>query len=236
MSGRRPNRNYKNYRQKKGYQKNRKNRPYSKTIDQVTGVPDSLRTKFTYVEQVLIQNASLPYNNYIFHGNSVYDPDSTGVGHQPRGFDEWSNFYKKYRVYASSIEVDFFQDQSAANGLVNTWILPTSEAPTSITYGIVSIGENPYSSTGTISPYVGTGTSKLKHYMTTAKMFGEKDINDNLYEGTMGNFGSGSNPPSLWYWVIGGETVDVTIPIKVRATVKVTYYVEMFDRVSLPGS
>lgn len=216
--------------------KSQKNRPLYKTIDQVTGVPDSLKTKFTYVEQILIQNVSLPYYNYVFHGNSVYDPDSTGVGHQPRGFDQWSQFYKKYRVYASSIEVDFFQDQAAAAGLNNVWILPTSEEPTSVTYGIVSVGENPYSVTGSITPYVGNGTSRLKHYMTTKKMFGERDINDNLYEGSTGNFGTGANPPSLWYWVVGGETTDVTVPIKVRATAKVTYYVELFDRVSLSGS
>jgi len=38
-----------------------------------------------------------------FRANSVYDPDLTGTGHQPLGFDQWSPFYKHYKVLGAKI-------------------------------------------------------------------------------------------------------------------------------------
>lgn len=35
---------------------------------------------------------------YVFRGNSVYDPDYTGVGHQPHFFDQISPLYEYYQV------------------------------------------------------------------------------------------------------------------------------------------
>jgi hypothetical protein len=35
---------------------------------------------------------------YQFRANSIFDPDLTGVGHQPLASDEWGAFYNKYRV------------------------------------------------------------------------------------------------------------------------------------------
>lgn len=37
---------------------------------------------------------------YVFNLNSVFDPDRTGVGHQPMGFDQLAGLYNKYRVIA----------------------------------------------------------------------------------------------------------------------------------------
>lgn len=35
---------------------------------------------------------------YKFNLNSLFDPDRTGVGHQPHGFDQLSGLYNRYRV------------------------------------------------------------------------------------------------------------------------------------------
>jgi hypothetical protein len=40
-----------------------------------------------------------------FRLNSVFDPDITGSGHQPRWFDQYSALYASYVVVASKIEV-----------------------------------------------------------------------------------------------------------------------------------
>lgn len=34
----------------------------------------------------------------VYNMNSIFDPDSSGSGHQPHGRDQWSNFYGRYRV------------------------------------------------------------------------------------------------------------------------------------------
>ena len=40
-----------------------------------------------------------------FRGNGLYDPDYSGVGHQPRGFDQWANLYQAYYVYKVQINI-----------------------------------------------------------------------------------------------------------------------------------
>jgi hypothetical protein len=45
-----------------------------------------------------------------FRANSCFDPDYTGVGHQPRGFDEQSAIYDHYTVIGSKIKATFESD------------------------------------------------------------------------------------------------------------------------------
>lgn len=220
----------KNYKRRKKY-----NRPYRKTINQATGVPDVLRTKLKYCEQYLIQSAALSYGAQIMSGNSAYDPDTTGVGHQPRGFDQWSQFYRKYRVYGSAIKVQFYSDQQSAAGLTNVWVMPVTEEPTAVSYGISSLNENPNAKTSALVPYIGKGTTFISHYMTTKKIFGEKLINEDSYEGLTGNFTVGKSPTNQWYWTVGGQTVTGA-EVKFHVTITITYYLELFDRISLPSS
>jgi hypothetical protein len=47
---------------------------------------------------VNVTSGTLGYN--LFRANSLYDPDSTGTGHQPIYFDTFAALYSKYRVTA----------------------------------------------------------------------------------------------------------------------------------------
>jgi len=38
------------------------------------------------------------YGNYQFLANSVWDPNATGIGHQPYGMDTMTSLYNRYRV------------------------------------------------------------------------------------------------------------------------------------------
>ncbi len=42
-----------------------------------------------------------------FSTNSLFDPDVTGGGHQPMGFDQFANFYKQYTVLGAKISTTF---------------------------------------------------------------------------------------------------------------------------------
>lgn len=46
-------------------------------------------------------------NVRIYSANGLYDPDVTGIGHQPRGFDQIKTMYDHYYVRQSKITVDF---------------------------------------------------------------------------------------------------------------------------------
>lgn len=60
-------------------------------------VSDSTKTvDLIYVEYVSL--GSIVTSAHEFRLNSPYDPYYSGGGHQPRGFDQWAAFYRRYRV------------------------------------------------------------------------------------------------------------------------------------------
>lgn len=59
-------------------------------------VPARFITKHKYAEAVTLSSAGL--NTYRWNLNSLYDPNRTGLGHQPYGFDSLSALYNRYRV------------------------------------------------------------------------------------------------------------------------------------------
>lgn len=70
-------------------------------------VPKSSMVKFKYFEDVSLSPATGLNTQYFFRANSLYDPNLTGVGHQPLGYDQLSVFYNHYTVVSAKITVTF---------------------------------------------------------------------------------------------------------------------------------
>lgn len=61
-------------------------------------VPLTLRCKMPYVDHFIFDNAVTTNGYQKWRINSMFDPDITNVGHQPRGFDQMSALYQRYMV------------------------------------------------------------------------------------------------------------------------------------------
>lgn len=62
---------------------------------------DASRTmvKLPYYNSVVLNTVETPAQaEYLFSVNSAFDPDLTGTGSQPRGFDQWAAKYSRYQV------------------------------------------------------------------------------------------------------------------------------------------
>ena len=84
--------------------------------------------------------------------NSVYDPDYSGAGHQPQGFDEYSALYNSYRVNYVDVEIEAFTAAGEASTVM--WgVMPQREAifPTSPE----AFAENLNTEVGLLRPYSG---------------------------------------------------------------------------------
>lgn len=74
-------------------------------ISRMQVCPDSVTVPLTYFSAGSFTAAYSGQQLYSL--NSVYDPDISGSGTQPVGFDQWSAFYNRYRVDKVQVEVDF---------------------------------------------------------------------------------------------------------------------------------
>lgn len=62
---------------------------------------------------------------YQFKANSIYDPDQTGVGHQPLGRDTWASIYNYYKVLETNIKLEIIDTNFAAAGGSGATVTPT---------------------------------------------------------------------------------------------------------------
>ena len=71
-------------------------------------------------------------DGHVFSANSLYDPDTTGTGHQPRGFDQLSALYKMYRVHTAEFLFTVV-NTGASRMYVNVAPDTSSSTPTGLT-------------------------------------------------------------------------------------------------------
>lgn len=69
-----------------------------------TAAADKLRIKLRYSDTATMTPSTTP-SNYFISANSCFDPDRTGLGHQPLGFDQYMLMYDHYKVVGSKINV-----------------------------------------------------------------------------------------------------------------------------------
>lgn len=71
-------------------------------------LPATLYTKHRYSEQVILYSDNLTNRTgteIAFRLNSLFDPNFTGTGHQPLGYDQFGALYGIYRVYKVEVQV-----------------------------------------------------------------------------------------------------------------------------------
>lgn len=77
-------------------------------------------TKLVYGEAINLQSpgGGTAVQYYQFKLNDLFDPDLTGVGHQPRGFDQLTTLYQRYLVYGCKVIVEGKDTGTNANSTV----------------------------------------------------------------------------------------------------------------------
>lgn len=72
-------------------------------------LPLKLKRELRYMESSIGLNPGVAGTaaDYVFSANGLYDPNITGVGHQPLGFDNYMAMYEHYTVIGAKITVQF---------------------------------------------------------------------------------------------------------------------------------
>lgn len=219
-------------RRKKAYNKKRKysKRKYNKAsvmrVKPGILVAERCFTRLIYSTRLDLTPAAAATDSYVFSGNSIFDPDFTGGGAQPLGYDQWATLYNKYRVHGSKIKGTFVAT-SGSHFPCKIVICPQDDS-TTVT-GVDNAAPRPGAKTVITNGYGGP-VSRLKLYASTKKQLGMQSISQET------GFAAaiGGNPSLRWYWAVSVGTIDSTTLIAgLYAEIQIEYYVEFYDVVDL---
>lgn len=77
--------------------------------------PNKRIVKMRYVGNFSLDPSAQAPAWHIFSANSIFDPDSTSIGHQPYGHDQYQALYNHYTVLGSKITVTYFSTGNNAD-------------------------------------------------------------------------------------------------------------------------
>lgn len=168
---------------------------------------------------------------HTFSANGMYDPDITGVGHQPRGFDEYMQFYNHYTVIASKIRLTFATVSATTTGYAYVGVMATAAATPEIT-DINTIMENK-ATNSKVNSVMGTRPRIVSKGLSISKYFGQKVLQEDANAGT-----NAANPTEQVYWQIFAATNNsgTTDPDWIRVKVEIDYIAILHEPKLIAGS
>ena len=189
-------------RSKVGYRSNQKKRVatnYAPVTISRYPFPLRMQNVLKYVEEVQLSIDGSGYGQYIFSTNGMFDPNTTGTGHQPMYFDQMYAIYNHYHVIKSKMNATITRMSVA--GDVNAVIVIDDDATTGATK-YRTLAERTGAVTWTAFPAAGVSPTKTK-YWNAAYTFGGNTIDNPQLQGT-----SATNPAEQSHFVIGVEAAD----------------------------
>lgn len=193
---------------------------YSRPSLPLSGFPESKLVKLRYVETIPITESTLSYANYLFSCNNIYDPNTTGTGHQPYGHDQWAALYNHYEVLGSKITV--IATASLATNLGAIVGIQLSDDQT-IAVNTNELMENNKSRYRVLVS--GNGPVRLVQNWSQKKNFPGKRGDDNL----QALFGQ-SPTEQMYYNIYMGSGSGLVPLTSVCLQVQIDYIVKIFER------
>lgn len=192
-------------------------------------VPDRLKVKLPY-HTIVNYTSAAGVQDYVFNINSIWDPDRSGVGHQPLGRDQWAAFYNRYRVYGVKIRWSL----TNKSGVPCLMSMIGNNDPVMVLSND-SMFEQSHMNKKHVGATGGIDTKYITKYFTLPRITGRPIsayVGDDRYQATMG-----SNPLEtiVAHLYVANADGGVT-PLAANASIHITYYVELFDRVNLNWS
>jgi hypothetical protein len=152
---------------------------------------------------------------YVYRLNSVFDPDQTGVGGQPDGYDQLKVLYGRYRVIAVGVEVECIGQ--SASGLI-------AIAPSDTPGPFVSAEEVAGLRYAKAAAFSSTQRGTVRAMYHIGKLLGYSDeavlANSNL------DAAISANPTFQQYLIVAVEGGTSATQVQ-NVWVKMTYYVRM---------
>lgn len=164
-------------------------------------------------------------NTDFYSANGLYDPDITGAGHQPIGFDQLMLLYTTYAVIRSKITVNFYNYQATNPCRVGIYLSPDA---TGITDPVKLVENGLISSVLVNTPGSSTSLKQITLDCDVKKYFSKRrysDIKDSReLTGT-----SAANPTEGVYFGVCGWDMSNEYTLSVKYDVCIEYDAYFFE-------
>lgn len=186
------------------------------------------RATLRYAETITVTGSAVQgaLGTYIFSANGCYDPNYTGVGTQPRGFDELMSLYDHYTVVGSTITARF-ANQSATRPYVGIAVRDSISSVAEVTdlaeYGDKVLSGKALARAGGAEP--GEASTMLSTKCNVAEFLGRRSaMSDPELKGT-----ANANPSEQVFYHICAGDVSASSAVNVDVIVTITYDVILHE-------
>lgn len=165
---------------------------------------------------------------YVFSANGLFDPNDTGVGHQPRGFDQLMALYDHYTVLSARINVRFLNE---GNPRAYTFIsVRDGNTP------VLSFNDLMEGSTKVVSkkPLSRVTEENQSNYLTTGVTIGNFLGRANVMSDPDCKGSAAGNPAEQVFFHVGASDPTTSNSGSVSFTVEIIYNV-VFHEPKTPG-
>lgn len=166
--------------------------------------------------------------------NSLYDPNWTGTGHQPYGYDQIVQFYKSYRVNAARVQLIWTTIGGTAEVCCAYELTPTNSGLTLTGQSVDRVTEVNKVSTNVLSASGNTRTVKTDFFVKMKDIFAvsaEKLHSDDKYAAAYN-----SDPTEIVYLLMAVGSYSGTAGESVSVQVIIDYYATLYDSVVMTQS
>lgn len=181
----------------------------------------SKRIKMKYCDHLQFALTAGISKTHIFRLNSTYDPDFTGIGHQPQGRDQMINYFNRYRVHNVRYRILCSNSNQTTTPLIGFYVHNGTFSPVEV----VALLE-------TSSKFVqlsSTSTQSIIGKVDLAKLNGQSKIAYKTDDMTAAQ--ADDNPGEAMYGVVWAYSDAATSAL--RLTIEMIYDVEWYDPIKL---
>lgn len=203
----------------------------SLTYTNNVGLGNTKRVKMSYYETIGLTSTSGIVAKHTFNLASIFDPDVTGVGHQPFGHDEYAVLYKEYYVTGAKISVKW---SNIATNNIGHKVFVTMDKDNVIDGNLdTRMEQTKGSGTKTLLPN-SNNTQVTQAFYSPRKFHDIKNTSDDHQLKAL----FGANPVKPAYAVIGLQPVDQVSSSGaiIYGEVFITYDVVLFNPIPFGGS
>lgn len=184
----------------------------------IFGFPNNLISKLRYCDSINLTGTSGARALNVYAANGIFDPDITGVGHQPMWRDNFAAVYDQYVVIGAKITVKFANTSSTVPAVCGV----VGDDDSSISTNIDTLMEL-NNSVHSLCLVAGGPIVTLSQTFEPMKMFGVNAKDDGNSATTFG-----TNPSEIWcfgVWIAAADqasTCTVSVSVEIDYTVKFT--------------